>query len=328
MPPATKTIWINLVALGALLSTALGTYFAMHGSLGAKYYSGVLQTGNPKQRLNIADALADLREKGAPAVPALIALLQNPSDPAAPASARALRVIDAQQAYEYATRLTDQLSHGELVLTPAAIAVLHSLGPVAWKAIPLLRDALRNRTEHVRELIPALIDMGDYSDEVIAAILDDSRDATYAAEKWDAMLALDQLGYRALPLRPDLERLAGDPTPAVSGQAKIILSKLARTPKYAVSGLHGFFRTDLGFQEYTLEQLSKQGPYAAEAVPDVTDELRSNSALIRFLATWTLAHIGAPARTALPQLRTTAADEKSLVRDGAAEAIRILEAAP
>jgi hypothetical protein len=94
-----------------------------------------------------------------------------------------------------------------------------------------------------------------------------------------------------------------------------------------VSGLKGFPALDQGYQEYALDRLSKQGARAAEAIPDIVTELHSKSALIRFMAAWTLMLIGSPARSTLTELRTTQADPISLVRDGAGDAIRVIEGA-
>jgi hypothetical protein len=50
-------------------------------------------------------------------------------------------------------------------------------------------------------------------------------------------------------------------------------------------------------------------------LPDIVSELHSRSQLIRFMAAWTLAHIGPAARPALPELRAAQSDPSSLVRD-------------
>ena len=188
----------------------------------------------------------------------------------------------------------------------------------------MVRTAL-GRPAHIHELLPALIDMGDYSDEVIAAIVADARDSDYSVKKWDAMLAFDRLSDLGQRIRPEVERLTSDPTPAVSGQAKMILAKIVNQRSYTLSGLAGFPAQRQSYQEYALDRLSKQAR-AAEGLPDILTELHSKSVLIRFMAAWTLMHIGSPARSALPQLRALAADSSSLVRDGAADAIRIIEA--
>jgi hypothetical protein len=138
------------------------------------------------------------------------------------------------------------------------------------------------------------------------------------------MLAFDRLSDLGARIRPDVERLTSDPTPAVSGQAKMILAKIVNQPRYQLSGLAGFPGQIQSYQEYALDRLSKQA--RAEGLPDILTELHSKSVLIRFMAAWTLMHIGYPARSALPQLRALEADPNSLVRDGAADAIRIIEA--
>lgn len=323
-----KTIWINLIALGVVLTAALLIGAMMYGSFGASLYAKTLSAGSPRDRINAASALQELGPKATAAVPALLDVLGNPNDPSAGACARALREIDAQAAYEYSGALAARIERGEIALTPEVVDVFQGLGPVAWRAIPLLRGAVRTRTQHIRSLIPALIDMGDYSDEVLAAIVEDSRDPVYSTRKWDAMLAFDRLGARAAVLKPELERLAADPTPAVMSQAKLVLSQLARPSKYETSGLRGFPAQDVRYQEYALDKLSKQGADATDAVSDIVSELRLRSTLIRFTAAWTLAHIGPAASRALPDLHTALSDATSLVRDAASEAIRAVESRP
>lgn len=318
-----KVVWVNLSILGILLACAIALYGTMQGSVGARVYARSLREGSPADRLRAATALQNFGPRGAPAVPALLEVLKNPDDTAAPACVRALRDIDAQAAYEYTTVLVAK----KPALSETVIGVFGNLGPVAWRAIPLVRTAL-GRSEHIRELLPALIDMGDYGDEVVGAIVADSRDPVYSAKKWDAMLAFDRLSDLGSRIRPELERLSFDSTPAVAGEAKMILGKIQNQPKYSMSGLAGFPAQGQSYQEYALDRLSKQGARAADAIPDIVAEFHSNSVLIRFMAAWALMHIGSPARSALPQLRAALADPNSLVRDGAADAIRSIEGAP
>jgi len=315
-----KIVWLNLSILGILLAVAIVVYAAMQGPLGARIYARTLREGSPAERLKAATALESFGGSGRPAVPLLLEILQNPDDRAAPACARALREIDPQAAYEYVTSLAERKPS----LSPTVIDVFGNLGPIAWRAIPLVRTAL-GRSEHIRQLLPALIDMGDYSDELIAAIVADSRDSAYSVKKWDAMLAFDRLSDLGARIRPDVERLTSDSTPAVSGQAKMILAKIADQPSYPLSGLRGFPGQMQTYQEYALDRLSKQAR-AAEALPDILTELHSKSVLIRFMAAWTLMHIGSTVRSTLPQLHALEADPNSLVRDGAADAIHTIEA--
>jgi len=318
-----KVVWVNLTILGILLACAIVLYGTMQGSLGARFYARNLREGSAADRLRAATALQNFGSRGARAVPALLEVLKNPDNAAAPACARALREIDPQAAYEYASDLAAK----KPALSATVIGVFGNVGPAAWRAIPLVRTAL-GRSEHIRELLPALIDMGDYSDEVLAAIVADSQDPVYSAKKWDAMLAFDRLSDLGDRIRPELERLSFDSTPAVAGEAKIILGKIQNRPKYSMSGLARFPAQAQSYQEYALDRLSKQGPRAADAIPDIVVELHSSSVLMRFMAAWTLMHIGSPARSALPQLRASLADPNSLVRDGATDAIRAIEGTP
>ena len=317
-----KILWVNLTILGVLLAIAVAAYVVMRGAVGARVYAAKLREGSPAERIAAATALQSIGSSGAPAVPALLAVLRNPEDSAAPACARALREIDPQAAYQFVTGLPDEPTP----LSSTMIEVFGNLGPIAWRAIPRVRAAL-GRPGHIRALLPALIDMGDYSDELLAAVISDSRDPAYSVRKWDAMLSFDRLADLGGRIQPELHRLTSDPTPAVSAQAKIVLDRIEHQPNYAMSGLRGFPDQDRNFQEYALDRLSKQGARAAAAIPEILTELHSKSVLIRFMAAWTLMHVGLPARSALSELRAATSDPNSLVRDGASDAIQAIEAA-
>ena len=323
MTPSRKIVRLNLSILAALVAVAIIAYAVMQGSPGAQVFARGLHDPSAARRIEAATALQSFGSAGASAVPALLDVLQNPEEPAAPASARALREIDAQAAYEFVTGLIDRKAE----LTARVIDVLGNLGPVAWRAIPAMHAKL-GRPEYIRALVPALIEAGDYSDDVIASIAEDARDPVYSAKKWNAMLAFDRLADLGDRIAPELERLTSDREPAVAGQARNTLAKIRNEPKYAQSGLAGFGGQRVSYQEYALDRLSKQGPRAADAIPDIVVELRSKTVLLRFMAAWTLMHIGPAARTAIPQLRAAESDPASLVRDGATDAIYAIEAAP
>lgn len=314
-----RVIWLNLGLLGLLFAAAIAAWVGMTGSIGARIYAKTLREGSAGERCKAAEALESFDSSGAPAVPALLEILRNPEDPAAPLCARALREIDPQAAYEYVTRLIGNSAP----LTPATTSAFGNFGPIAWRAIPLVRGAL-SRPARVHAFA-ALIDMGDYDDELIAAIIKDARGGV---DSWGARLALDRLGDVANRIQPSLlERLTSDSTPVISAMGKTIPGKVGNQSGYASGGLEGFPHSDRGYQEYALDQLSKQGARAADAIPDILTELHSKSLLIRFTAAWTLMHMGSSARSVLPELRAAQNDPNSLARDGAADAIRAIEAA-
>jgi hypothetical protein len=323
MSPRQQAIWINLSGLGVLLASGIAGEIAMHGPVGAAHYATTLRTGSPYQRVRAAEAIAKLHANGVAAAPDLIAVLDRTDDPSTSACAIALKEVDPEAAYEYAEALIAQIESGKAGLTRHAMEIFQGFGPVAWKAIPLLRATLRNRSRNDRRLIPTLIDLGDYGDEVMAAIVEESKNVD-PEKKLEAILAFERIGTRALAWRGDLERLSADP--AVSGRAKFVLSTISRAPKYALSGFAGFPDQSEDYQEYSLEHIGERVGDPVGGVPDVERELQSRSALIRFLATWTLARMGPPAQAALPQLRAGEADGTRLVRDGAVEAVHVLEA--
>jgi HEAT repeat protein len=264
--------------------------------------------------------LRDLGRKAQPAVPALLRVLEDTSDPLAPTAAGALVHIDAQRGYEFAQSLTGRGEIGSQTL-----AIFGELGAVAWQAAPLLRRALADpNTREPERAVWALLRVGDFGDEILAAIVRNSKDARYGV-RWESAMQLEYLGPRARPLRTAIEQLTSDATPAVAGRAKMILAELDKTTPYARSGLARFPQQDESYQEYSLIRLSKLGPDAGDAMDDVRAELQSKSALLRFLATRTLASMGSAAKPAVPALERAPQDPTALVRDGARAAIEVIE---
>jgi hypothetical protein len=138
MTARAKLVAVNLGLLVTLLVAFYSVYAMMHGSFGARFYAKALREGTIAEQMEVASALQGLESNGAPAVPALLERLQNTEDPAAPVAARALREIDPQAAYEYATVLVLK----EPLLTRTTLEVFRNLGPIAWRAIPWVCHAL------------------------------------------------------------------------------------------------------------------------------------------------------------------------------------------
>ncbi len=165
---------------------------------------------------------------------------------------------------------------------------------------------------------------GGFGDVGLGAAGRGPKDPRYAV-RWESVAQLEYLGQRARPLRSDIEGLVNDPVPAIAGRAKMILLDLDTTVPYARSGLARFPQYDDSYQEYALSRLAKLGPGAVDALDDVQVALRSRSTLIRFLATRTLASMGAAAKPALPALEDMRLDPSMLVRDGARSAVAAIE---
>jgi HEAT repeat protein len=75
---------------------------------------------------------------------------------------------------------------------------------------------------------------------------------------------------------------------------------------------------------YSLLQIAKRGSRSSRAVPAITAILTADRPLERYLAVCALEAIGKPA---LAPLRQALADADPVVREAAADAVRLLEAA-
>jgi HEAT repeat protein len=318
-PPHSRTVAVNLGLLAALVAVCGAWYWLEKGPLGVQHWADALARNHPR-RFEAAGALRELGRKAHAAVPALLRVLDDPSDPLAPTAAAALVHVDAERGYEFAQALAGR---GEL--GGQTVAIFGELGAVSWQAAPMLRRALADpNTREPERVIWALLRMGDFSSDVMAAIVRDSKDPRYGV-RWESAMQLEYLGPRARPLRGAVEQLAFDATPAVAGRAKMILAELDKTTPYARSGLARFPTQDESYQEYALIRLAKLGPEAADAMNDVTGELQGKSVLLRFLATRTLASMGSAAKPALPALQRARQDPSNLVRDGARVAIEAIQ---
>jgi HEAT repeat protein len=319
MTPSSRTLAVNLGLLAALVVGGGAWYWLEKGPLGVRHWAGSLARNQPR-RFEAAGALREMGRKAHAAVPALLRVLDDPDDPLAPTAAGALVHIDAERGYEFAQSLASRGQVGA-----QTVAIFGELGAVAWQAAPLLRRVLADPNTHEPErVIWALLRIGDFGNDILAAIVHESQDARYGVRAESAM-QLEYLGPRARPLRTAIEQLASDATPAVAARAKMILPDLDKTTPYARSGLARFPNYNESYQEYALIRLAKLGPEAADATDDVTGELESKSILIRFLATRTLASMGSAAKPALPALEHARNDPTSLVRDGARAAVEAIQ---
>ena len=316
---SSRTFTVNLALLAAVLAAGGVWFWLEKGPLGARHWADALPRNHPR-RFEAAGALRDMGRKAQAAVPALLRVLDDVSDPLAPAAAGALVHIDAERGYEFAQALVRSSQLG-----PQTLAILGELGPVAWQAAPLLRQRLADpNTREPERVVWALLRMGDFGDDVLAAIVRNAKDARYGV-RLESTMQLEYIGPRARPLRAAIEQLTSDATPAVAGRAKMILAELDKPAPYARSGLARFPQQDESYREYALIRLAKLGPDAADALDDVRAELQSKSVLIRFLATRTLASMGNAAKPAVPALERAREDPTALVRDGARAAIEVIQ---
>jgi hypothetical protein len=324
MTPQHQTIAFNLGLLSVAMLAGAAWYRLEQGPLGAQRWVEALTPENPL-RFDAVAALRQLGPKARSAAPALLRVVESSDDALAPPAAGALLHVDPEIAYEYSQLLMRRVQTGTISLDTRTLALFGELGPVAWRAAPLLCHALSE--PDVREperLVWAALRMGEFGGDVLGATVRGSKDTRYGV-RWESVAQLEYLGPRARSLRPEIEGLVNDPVPAIAGRAKMILLDLDVIVPYARSGLSRFPQYDESYQEYALSRLAKMGPAASDALDDVQTALHSRSTLIRFLATRTLASMGTAARPALPALDKLRLDASMLVRDGARAAVAAIE---
>lgn len=321
-----KIIGLNLACLVVLGATCLGAYQLMRGPLGVTRWIRLMGTGNSRERFEAVAALRHLGPKSRTAVPALLEILSNPENGLAAEAASALPQIDAERAYVFANELRESIERAHVAPGAGVVRVLDNLGPVAWRATPILRPLLQDADrERAGRAAWALLRSGYFGADVMESILERTADARFHV-KWEALMQMEYLGLRGRTHRPTIERLASDPNATINYRAKLILASLEKTTSYRLGGLRGFPRMDGSYQQYSLIELAKLGPEATPLADEIATSLRHQSALIRFLATRALAALGPQARKSLAELRQLQHDPTTLVRDSAAATIESLEA--
>ena len=120
----------------------------------------------------------------------------------------------------------------------------------------------------------------------------------------------------------DLERMLGDPNPAVQAQGAYGLSRLGHEARSAVPALIAALKKDSAVRQNAALALGQIGPEAQDAVPALCEILHDSEWPVRRQAALALGHIGAEARQAIPVLQKLIRDPDPLVRKAAQDALR------
>ncbi len=197
--------------------------------------------------------------------------------------------------------------------------------------------ALDSSDEELRhEAIFALGVLGSANPGVVpplAAILADDPDAE---ARHCAALALLKTGPEARAAVPELAQALADEEPSVRMNAALVLAQLGTDARPAVPALIEAVerrgnRTNLGEFTFTIQEmaalaLGRASAGSSVAVPVLTRFLKAaRSASTRMGLASALGKVGAPARSAVPQLRALLSDDVPEVREAAAEALKSIE---
>ncbi len=316
-----RQIYLNLGGLGMLIAL-LGFVYWQH--TGARAVPGLiddLQGTDVQAQALAAMHLGEIGPEAKPAVPILMALAQSADSYVSSTAAGALPTIDLSAARTAMSQYVGSLSHVDLQVRRDAARALGALGPLAKPAVPALLKALGDSDELVRDhATRALGQIGIPSKDVTAGLLRSLHDPV-SFVRHTAMSQIAFGGIISPETLPVLRKLTKDADRQI---AQLATNALAREePPIQVSTLLMSLNTG-GSRTYTLQQLAKLGPRAAEAVPSLIPLLAAEPALNRYLAAVTLEAIGPAARDAESPLRHRLEDHEPVVREAVVDALRAI----
>lgn len=307
----------------------LGLTFWLHtGSRAVPGLTQDLQSQDLQAQLLAAQWLSELGEDARPAVPTLVDLALHHANWSMRVSATAaLRSVDLQAARRVMQDSLPGLGDPDAEVRRHTCALLGSLGLLAKPAVPALIKMLADEDDLTRErAIEALGAIGVPHHDVSAALTTALFDRATNVRHRAVSLFAFAVPIPTTALAP-LAGLQKDPDRTVVSLARIALDR--------GGGVH---RTDVQMliarlqrrddREDALQRLARLGPPAAEAVPAIIPLLNDRLLLHRYLAIETLGAIGPAAAQSLPALRQLLVDQEQVVRDAAADALRVVESGP
>lgn len=317
-----KQISLNLGGLGLLIAL-LGLVYWLH--TGARAVPGLiedLQSDDVQAQALAALHLGHIGQAAKPAVPALVAMATAASTSyPATSAAGALPTIDLSAARHVMAAWLTKLQDANPQTRRDAISMLEALGPVAKPATSALIPLLNDQDTVVRERAArALGAIGIPIDVVMRGLIQALRDPEWTV-RHAAVTQFSFSGFSSPESLTVLRDLTKDPNRTVASLAQSAVASAERpmqTSVYAMMLNQGANRT------YTLHQLAKLGPRAAEAVSGIAAILTAEQPLERYLAACALEGIGQAATAAASALQRSQDDPDPIVRDSAAEALQAI----
>jgi hypothetical protein len=276
--------------------------------------------------INALDALSAI---GVKAIPALIDVLLRSKDAEARHwAAIALGQIghEARVAVPY---LTTALQDENTYVRQYAAEALGKIGPESRLAVPGLIPLLRAKEEEERSSAAlALGEIGPDAAEAVpalgAALKDD-----YGRVIMSAAWALGRMGSKAKGAVPALTQSLKkkDANPLVRETVAAAYCEIARGPE-AVPMLTELLKSESeNTRSDAVGAIGEIGPDAKAAVPALIAVLKAKEAAVRRETAWALGRIGPDAKDAVPALVAALGDEDKLVRRRAADALRAVDSA-
>ncbi len=323
---ARKQIWLNLGGLGVLIAL-LGLIYWLH--TGARAVPGLiedLQGTDVQAQALAAMHLGHIGPEARPAVPALLAMAMAPSSSyPTTTAAEALPTIDLGAARQVMDAWLPRLHDSDQQTRRDAAAMLGALGPLAKPATSALVTALNDPDTMVRDRATrALGSIGLPIDAVMRGLIQALRDPEWTV-RHAAVSQFSFGGFSSPESLAVLRDLTADSNQTVARLAQSAVASAERPMQAAVYSMMLNQGTN---RPYTLLQLAKLGPRAADARSGIATILAAKQPLDRYLAACALEEIGPAAKDVAPAVRRALNDEELVVREAAAQALQAIESVP
>lgn len=318
-----RQIWLNLGGLGLLIALLGLAYWLNTGARAVPWLIEDLQSDDLQAQMLAAEGLKEIGLGAQPAVPALVTVAtSNPNPSLNGAAAGALPPIDLSAARQVMAAWLPKLHDADAQTRRDAAATLGLLGPAAKPAVPALVRLLNDQDIVVRERATrALGSIGLPIDMVMRGLLQALQDPEWTV-RYAAVTQFSFSGFSSPESLAALRDLTKDSHQTVAGLAQSAVAAAERPMQASVYSLmlnQGTNRT------YTLHQLAKLGPRAAEALSGIAAMLTSERPLERYLAASALEEMGPAAKESAPALQRALHDTDPIVREAALTALQSIE---
>ena len=279
-----------------------------------------LQSDDRQAQQLAALHLKDIGLAAKPAVPLLIELATSDDKPRLHSeAAAALPTIDLSAARQVMTRYLPKLEDQDAQIRLDAVSALEALGPVAKPAVPSLIAIANDPDTVVRDrVVRALGAIGIPTDTVMQGLIEALRDPEWTV-RYAAVTQFAFGGFSSPDSIAVLRDLTEDPNQTVARLAQSAVNSVERE----IQASTYVFMLDQGTNlTYTLHQLAKLGPRAAETVPAIAAVLTAEQPLERYLAACALESIGPAAKEAVMALQQAAQDPDPIVRESVNQALQ------
>ena len=317
-----KHIWLNLGGLGVLIAL-MGLVYWLH--TGARAVPGLmedLQSDDRQAQQLAALHLKDIGLPAKPAVPLLIKLATSDDRSRLHSeAAAALPTIDLSAARQVMTHHLPKLQNQDAQIRRDAVSALEALGPVAKPAVPSLIAIANDPDTLVRDrVVRALGAIGTPADTVMQGLIKALRDPEWTV-RYAAVTQFAFSGFSSPDSILALRDLTKDPNQTVARLAQSAVNSVEREIQ---ASTYVFMLDQRTNRTYTLHQLAKLGPRAADTVPAIAVVLTAEQPLERYLAACALESIGPAAKEAATALEQAKKDPDPVVREAVAQALQAI----